>query len=318
MSARERAKTETGLGLGLRGSTVGSPITPNEGSGGAAGLWAGGEGVVRRELSVATKLNIPPPLRPMQPRQSGTISPHVPTGAGSGSAASPALASGVYPGSGGALASMGNGTGSGSGSQQSFTEQVGRLPGARRVSCKAAGFHCSSGLREPKGLGEPQRRHRKCTLRNSGRVLVVDLTAVSPCTSHADVTVLAHVFCGWLQAAGSSGSFRKAPLGARSERRMVGSSSSGGGLMAPGGGDWRSKLQNLSTAIVQSPNSLPPRGGADEEVLPQRSRLSETPRAVRWDTVQVRRGTQWVRHQLHRAASRCRPFGERCSDAGAW
>lgn len=137
MSARERAKTETGLGLALRGSAVGSPITPNEGSGGGAGLWAGGEGVVRREMSVATKLNIPPPLRPMQPRQSGTISPHVAAGTGSGSAASGPLASGVYPGSGGALASLGNGAGSGSGSQHSFTEQVGRLPGARHgVSCR--------------------------------------------------------------------------------------------------------------------------------------------------------------------------------------
>lgn len=76
---------------------------------------------------------------------------------------------------------------------------------------------------------------------------------------------------------------------------MVGSSSSAGGLMAPGGVDWRSKLQNLSTAIVQSPNAMPLR--ADDEVLPQRSRLSETPRAVRWDTVQVRGGSCGLGHK---------------------
>ena len=223
MSARERAKTETGLGLALRGSAGGggsgggtdSSVQGGAASGAAAssqpaGLWAGGEGVVRRELSVATKLNLPPPLRPMQGRASQTLSPlNVATSGGAAAPSSVPLAQGVYPGSGGALASMalgaaaGTGAGTPGGSPRSFTEQ----------------------------------------------------------------------------AAGSGGSFRKPPLGARSERRMAGNppmvSSN-----APTG-DWRSKLQNLSTAIVQAPGRL-----EEDPLAPQRSRLSESARAVRWDTVQ--------------------------------
>ncbi|KAG2424626.1 hypothetical protein HXX76_014351 [Chlamydomonas incerta] len=222
MSARERAKTETGLGLALRGSVGGGGSgggTDTNAQGGAAaiaappqppaGLWAGGEGVVRRELSVATKLNLPPPLRPMQPRASQTLSPlNVATSGGAAGPTSAPLAQGVYPGSGGALASMASGAAPGSGT-----------PGG-----------------SPRSFTEPT-------------------------------------------AAGSGGSFRKAPLGARSERRMAGNPPMVSSNTPTG--DWRSKLQNLSTAIVQAP------GRPDEDPLaPQRSRLSESARAVRWDTVQ--------------------------------
>ncbi|KAG2432750.1 hypothetical protein HYH02_012884 [Chlamydomonas schloesseri] len=227
MSARERAKTETGLGLALRGSGGGGGSgggTDTSAQGGAAsiaappqpaaGLWAGGEGVVRRELSVATKLNLPPPLRPMQGRASQTLSP--PNVAASGGAAGPTsapLAQGVYPGSGGALASLALGMG-------------------------AAGPAGASG---------------------------------TPGGSPRSFTE---------QAAGSGSSFRKAPLGARSERRIAGNPPMVASANAPTG-DWRSKLQNLSTAIVQAPGRP-----EDDPLAPQRSRLSESARAVRWDTVQ--------------------------------
>ncbi|KAG2496536.1 hypothetical protein HYH03_005360 [Edaphochlamys debaryana] len=217
MSARERAKTETGLGLALRsgggngsgGGADGSGGGAQQGGGAGPGLWAGGEGVVRRELSVATKLNLPPPLRPMTAqRPSLTLSPLNATSNTSLGPTSAPLASGVYPGSGGALASLANTGTPASGSPRSFTEQ---------------------------------------------------------------------------QAASGGSYSRRAPLGARSERRMMGSSP------APNAaGDWRSKLQNLSTAIVQSPNA---NARPEEDLLgPQRSRLSESVRAVRWDTVQEEEG----------------------------
>ncbi|GFR48148.1 hypothetical protein Agub_g9980 [Astrephomene gubernaculifera] len=216
MSSRERAKTETGLGLALRnfaggGGGGGNAAEGSAGGAGAAGLWAGGVGVVQREMSVATKLNLPPPLRPMQPRASMTLSPHGATAGASMTAGTGPLASGVYPGSGSALASLGASTVTpASGSPRSFTEN----------------------------------------------------------------------------AAGSGSSFRRvhgASLSScRSERRLP-SGFAGQPALAGQSGDWRSKLQNLSTAIVQSPGS----GRLEEEVLaPQRSRLSESARAVRWDTVQ--------------------------------
>ena len=130
MSARERAKTETGLGLALRGAGGGGSGGAADGAAAsAAGLWAGGEGVVRREMSVATKLNLPPPLRPMQARASLTLSPpNVASGAAAAGASVP-LASGIYPGSGSALASLANSTLSpASGSPRSFTEQVRLCP----------------------------------------------------------------------------------------------------------------------------------------------------------------------------------------------
>ncbi|PNH10372.1 Adenylate cyclase type 10, partial [Tetrabaena socialis] len=225
LSARERAKTETGLGLALRGSVGGGgSVAGTEGSIGggggsshAAGLWAGGEsGMVRRELSVATKLNLPPPLRPMQQQQqqraSLTLSPlNVSSSATQGAPASAPLPAKMYPGSGGALNGLARNSGvlAASGSPRSFTEQ----------------------------------------------------------------------------AAPSGGSFRRAPLGGRSERRMTGGPATASSGAA---GDWRSKFQNLGTAILHSPSS----GRLEEDPMAaQRSRLSESTRAVRWDTVQEEDGT---------------------------
>ncbi|GIL60580.1 hypothetical protein Vafri_15119, partial [Volvox africanus] len=223
VSARERAKTETGLGLTIRGvnglgGNGASAATDSgiNGASGGAGLWAGGEGVVRREMSVATKLNLPPPLRPMQARASAMISPLNTMGSGGGASGagstppSASLATGIYTGSGNALMGLANSALSPtSGSPRSFTEQ----------------------------------------------------------------------------AAASGGSFRRAPLGGRSERRATGGQPLS--AVGPGTGDWRSKLQNLSTAIVNAgPGGGPGVRGEDDPLAPQRSRLSESTRAVRWDTVQ--------------------------------
>ncbi|GIL91465.1 hypothetical protein Vretifemale_19055, partial [Volvox reticuliferus] len=88
------------------------------------------------------------------------------------------------------------------------------------------------------------------------------------------------------QAATSGGSFRRAPLAGRSERRATGGPALSN--VGPGTGDWRSKLQNLSTAIVNAGpgGGGPGSRGEDDPLAPQRSRLSESTRAVRWDTVQ--------------------------------
>lgn len=76
------------------------------------------------------------------------------------------------------------------------------------------------------------------------------------------------------------------PLAGRSERRIT-----GGVTLGAGTGDWRSKLQNLSTAIVNSSPVI--RISEEESLALQRSRLSETVRAVRWDTVQVGGSLPW-------------------------
>ncbi|EFJ50372.1 hypothetical protein VOLCADRAFT_116897 [Volvox carteri f. nagariensis] len=189
LTARERAKTETGLGLALRGGGglggSGGAAADGGGASGGAGLWAGGEGVPRASLSTS-------PLTTMGSGGGAAIA-----AAAGGASPNATLASGVYPGSGSALANLANSPLTpASGSPRSFTEQ----------------------------------------------------------------------------AAASGGSFRRAPLGGRSERRIAGGPA--GLVVGAGTGDWRSKLQNLSTAIVNAP------GGT------ARSRLSESARAVRWDTVQ--------------------------------
>ncbi len=118
------------MGLGLLGG-LGSSVGPGAGAGGGGGgpgagpgLWGAGEGFVRREMSVATKLNLPPPLvRTGQQRPSTTLSP-LSTAAAAGGGGGP-LVGGVYPGSGGALAGLAVGGSTPGGSMRSFTEQVG-------------------------------------------------------------------------------------------------------------------------------------------------------------------------------------------------